>query len=97
MMPIKDPTESVVVEFDFDGEMESVTSAVVTATVHSGTDANPSGILYAAPQVSGDKVTQRIQAGVSGVTYTLRCEATAGLDVVVRSDLLPVKTRAQTT
>lgn len=97
MMPVKDPDESVIVEFDFEGELDSVASAVVEATVHSGgSDPDPSGILYGSPQIVGDKVFQRIIGGISGVTYGLRCEGTSSLDVIVRAELLPVKTRIQT-
>lgn len=93
MMPTKIPTESVVVEFDFSGEMDTIASASVTSAVASGgSDANPSGLLYGAPQIEGDRVKQRIVGGLSGVTYRLTCTATQGLDVIVRTDLLPVKT-----
>ncbi len=92
MMPIKDPSESVVVEFDFGGELSTITSATVAASVQSGTaDPNPSAILYGGVQLDGNKVLQRISGGVSGTTYKLRCEATDGLDVILRADLLPVK------
>lgn len=96
MMPTKDPSESVVVEFDFEGELTSIVSAVVTNTVHDGSDASPSSMLYGTPQIDGTKVLHRVQGGVSGVTYKLRCVATSGMDVIVRSALLPVKTAVQT-
>lgn len=92
MMPEKDPSESVVVEFDFTGELSGITSAVVTATVHSGgTDPDPNNIVYGAPQLDGKYVQQRIYNGLSGVVYKLRCVATNGSDTIVREALLPVK------
>lgn len=92
MMPIKDPEETVTVEFDFTGEMDSIQSAVVTATVQNGTDANPSAILSGTHEIDGSKIYQKITGGVSGVIYRLRCKALNASDTIVRVGLLPVKT-----
>jgi hypothetical protein len=46
-------------------------SAVVTASLYSGTDPNPSAILAGAPVISGSQVTQSITGGVLGNIYEL--------------------------
>lgn len=92
MTPIKDPAESVVLEFDFSSEMSAIGSAVVSVAVHgSGTDAAVATIPDGAPQISGTSVLQRISNGVAGVDYKLRCQATSGSDVLVRADVMPVR------
>lgn len=93
MLPSKDPSESVVVKFDFSGELLSVDQAQVSVSAYRGTDPNPASILLGSPQLDGPAVLQRIQGGLSGVSYNLRCIGQGGADVIVRSDLLPVKTR----
>ena len=47
------------------------TEIVVTVTVLSGIDNSPSLMLFGLPNVSGNKITQNIQAGVPGVIYEL--------------------------
>ena len=62
--------------FDFAQNLpitETISSASVTATVYSGTDASPSAIISGAATISGTKVTQTITAGTIGVTYILTC------------------------
>ena len=62
--------------FDFAQDLaitEDISSASVTATVYSGTDASPSSIISGAATISGTKVTQTITAGTIGVTYILTC------------------------
>lgn len=92
MLPIKDPVESVVVTFNFTGEMPAISVAAVAVSVHKGQDPDPSAVLFGPPQVSGTEVRQRVKNGLSGVTYRLRCVATNGDDVIVRADLMTVKT-----
>ena len=62
--------------FDFSSRLavgETISSASTTATVYSGTDANPSAILNALTTISGGKVTQGVIGGTLGVTYKLVC------------------------
>lgn len=93
MTPIKDPTESVIVEFDFTGEMSDITSAEVSISIHgTGMDADMASMLVGALQIIPPKVLQRVALGVPGVNYKLRCKASHGSDVRVRSDVMPVRT-----
>lgn len=93
MTPIKDPSESVVIEFDFAGEMSVIGSAVVSASVYgTGVDPAVASMLDGAPQVLAPKVLQRVRNGVDGVDYKLRCVATSGSDVLVRAGVMPVRT-----
>lgn len=92
MTPIKDPAESIVLEFDFSSELAAVSSATVAVSVYEGADATPAAMLDGAVQISGASVFQRIEGGVAGVSYTMRCVATSGSDVLVRSDMMPVRT-----
>ena len=55
---------------------ETISSASVTATVYSGTDASPSSIISGGATSSGAQVTQTITGGVIGVTYILTCVIT---------------------
>lgn len=92
----KDPTEVLVLEFDFAAELdaEAITGVTsVAASVLSGTDPSPSGLLYGAPAISGQSVTQVVQAGVATVDYKLKTTiTTSGGRVLVLSGVLPVRT-----
>lgn len=55
---------------------ETISTAVVTATTYSGTDASPSAIISGSATISGSNVTQKITAGTLGVTYLLLCTIT---------------------
>lgn len=93
MTPVKDPSESVVIEFDFANEMSAIGSAIVSASVYGdGVDPAVSTMLDGAPQVLTAKVLQRVRNGVAGVDYKLRCVATSGSDVLVRAGVMPVRT-----
>jgi len=54
----------------------TISSAVTTATVYSGTDASPSALISGSASISGSQVTQSITGGVIGVTYVVQCAAT---------------------
>ena len=65
--------------WDFSNDMaaaETISTKAVTATVHSGTDANAQDIVSGSAAVSGQVVTQLIVDGVEGVTYLLEFEIT---------------------
>ena len=72
--------------FDFTSRLglaETISSAVTTATVYSGTDAAPETVINGAASISGAQVTQSLKAGVVGVTYLVRCVATTSLGQVL--------------
>lgn len=71
---------------------ETISSATVTATVYSGTDASPSSIISGSASISGTQVTQTITAGTSGVTYLLVCAATSSASqAMIQQAYLTVK------
>ena len=55
---------------------EAISTATVTATVLSGTDASANAILSGSAVISGTKITQLVVNGIDGVTYLLRYRAT---------------------
>lgn len=76
---IKPPTDTRIFYFDFTSDLavgETISTQVVTATVYSGTDANPSAIISGVASASGAIVSQKITAGTAGVIYTLLCTIT---------------------
>ena len=89
----KDPGETITVTFDFSRLTTSVSSPSVAISVEAGSDADPEAIRSGTPQVSGALVLQQIVAGLSGVSYHLRCTATgADGSVFVIAGTLPVYT-----
>jgi len=75
----KTPTEQELFGFDFSRLLPSgvtISSAVVTATVIDGTDADPSAMISGSATISGSLVSQLVIGGVAGVTYCLKCAAT---------------------
>jgi len=76
---IKPPTDTRNTYFDFTGDLavaETISTQVTTATVFSGTDANPAAIISGSATASGAIVTQKLTAGTLGVVYTLLCTIT---------------------
>lgn len=66
-------------EFNFISRLqdaETITGAVVTVTVWSGVDANPSAILLAPRTISQQSVLQRVTGGLVGVIYLVTCNIT---------------------
>lgn len=91
LLPEKDPAESVVVEFDFYGELTAPTIATLSVTPINGADPAAASMLDGSYQISGASVLQRIKLGVDKLNYKLRCEAAQGGDVRVRAAILPVR------
>ncbi len=90
-LPEKDPEESVIVEFDFSSELPSIDSAIVEIDIHNDVeDINVLAMLDGPPLIINNIVYQRISNGVDNAIYRLRCTATRGDDIIVRSELLPV-------
>ena len=91
-LPVKDPGESIVMEFDFTADLPAVAAATVTITPDArGGDPNAAAMLVGMPQVAGAVVRQRVQGGIAGVAYVPRCVATNGADVRVLADVLRVQ------
>lgn len=90
----KDPSANFYAVFNFAEFLSAgvtLSSAVVTATVYSGTDATPSSIISGSASVSSPLATQTITGGTEGVTYYLRCVGTlSDSKVAVRTGYLTV-------
>lgn len=91
VLPDKAPTESVVVEFPFDGELTAIDGATLSASVAAGADANPGALFDGPPQIQGANIFQRISGGIVDTNYKLICTATHGDDVRVLAGILPVR------
>jgi hypothetical protein len=79
---VKTTSTPLAVVFDFTQDLtfgESLSSAVVTTTVFSGADSNPSAVTSASPAISGSQVTQAASGGVLGVTYAIVCAVATSL------------------
>jgi hypothetical protein len=91
----KDPAEKKLLVFSFANQVEAgvaIASATVAVLVQTGTDATPAAMLDGVPLINGSDVLQRLQGGISGVDYHLRCLATDGSGLVhLVSAVLPVK------
>ena len=77
--PPKPISSTLNVTFDFTSDLASggtISTKVVTATVYSGADAAPSGIISGAATSSGNVVTQLLTGGTLGVVYQLLCTIT---------------------
>lgn len=96
--PAKDPAEAFPVSFDFGDALigaESISAVEIAVSTRSGTDATPAAILDGAAVQDGAEVVQRIQGGVDGASYLVRCEATTSTGrVLVVAAVLPVRTLA---
>lgn len=94
--PVKDPAEKLTLSFDFTNALvasETITSAVISVSVKSGTDATPANFLDGANQVLGSAVLQNIKAGIDQVSYLVRCVATLSTGrVLVLAGVVPVRT-----
>lgn len=89
----KDPADIIVVAFDFSATAAAVTSPAVSIAVASGIDASAAAMLLNAPTITGAKVLQRVQAGLSGVDYALQCVAYDGENRYTIDAILPVRDR----
>lgn len=71
--------ETFLAKFDFASRLDvgvTISTAVVTCTVYSGTDASPSSMISGADSTSGTIITQAITGGTLGVVYYLLCTIT---------------------
>jgi hypothetical protein len=80
--PSKPVGETINLGVDFVSRLasgETIVSGTVTASLYSGTDPAPAGILSGAASVSGTSVIQTITAGVLGNIYELAYAAVTTL------------------
>ncbi len=89
----KDPEEIVTAGFDFGSFADEVSAPTVDIAVRVGEDADPDAVKLGDPFVSGSWVYQRLQGGVHGVDYSIRCLADAGVDRPLIDAVLPVRSR----
>lgn len=86
--------QQLLLSFDFISYLsgsEIISTPVVTCTVWSGVDANPSAMISGSATVSGSIATQKVIGGVPGVIYYLTCQVSTGLgQVLTQSGFLAV-------
>ena len=58
---------------------ETLSTATVTISVYSGTDASPGSMISGAASISGSQVSQKLTGGVLGVIYEALCTVTTSL------------------
>lgn len=97
LWPPKDPIEKIWVTFSYGPGLEAgetVVSVELEVTLKEGVDATPAAILDGAAQLlSGGRVVQRVQAGVAGAAYQVRCAAaTSSGRVLLLAGVVPVET-----
>lgn len=81
--------ETVTIGFDLVNLLvtgETLGSTTFTATVISGTDPSPSGLISGSASVVGSEVSQKITGGVDGVVYEIRAE----VDTSVGHTFIPI-------
>lgn len=94
-LPPKDPSERIVIAFDFGRRLAddaTLLAPAVQASVASGEDEDPGAIVSGAAAVIGSRVLQLIVVGADRTDYRLRCqvETSDGQRFVV-SARLPVR------
>jgi hypothetical protein len=62
---------------------ESISSAVVSASVYAGVDPLPANIILSTPTITGSVVAQGITGGIMGTIYELLYAATTSLNQVI--------------
>jgi hypothetical protein len=89
----KDPRESIIVSMDFTKLLsagESITSASTTSAAVISSDPNAGDMITGPTTVTGNISSQRIEGGLSGVTYLLSAIAVTdqGNTIVLSGQLL---------
>lgn len=91
----KDPSEVILLGFDFSNLTTLITGtpSVVCTRIGGKADNNPASMVLGAAAVqSGYRVVQRIQGGVNGTDYELRCTvSTSDNQTFVKVGHLPVR------
>lgn len=70
--------ETRTIKADFISDLaagETISSASVTCTLYSGTDASPSSLISGSASISGSEVSQKITGGTEGNVYKLSFSA----------------------
>lgn len=84
--PSKTSAETKLLTFDFSSDLgagETLSSAVASCVVWSGTDSAPSSMISGALAISGGLITQLFTGGVAGVIYIISMLATTSLGQVI--------------
>jgi hypothetical protein len=71
--------ETRLLAFDFGSLLassETISTQSVAATVYTGTDASPSGVISGSATASGSVVSQKVTGGTAGNIYNLICTVT---------------------
>jgi hypothetical protein len=95
LLPAKNPGEVINVTFAYSTELGStetiIGTPVVSCSLISGVDPNPSAMLNGIPTVQISNVVQEIVGGLDGCTYQLSClAALSSTRVLARIGILPV-------
>ena len=72
--------------FDFSSYLttgETISTAVPSCAVWSGTDASPSSLISGASAISGALVTQLFAGGLAGVIYVVQMVATTSIGQIL--------------
>lgn len=80
--PAKHVSANILLPFDFISVLssgETLTSAEVTISVHSGVDAAAASMISGAASITGFIVSQLVIDGEIGVIYLLNCAVTTSL------------------
>lgn len=96
LWPVKDPIEKLWATFVYAPALEAgevILSAALSVTLKQGVDATPAAILDGpAVILAGGRVTQRVQSGIDGASYLIRCAATTSTGrVLLLAGIVPVK------
>jgi len=78
----KPSTDSLNYKFNFLSQLapgETISTAVTTASVYTGVDANAAAVVSGVASISGTQVTQLLVGGVPGVVYQILCTITTSL------------------
>jgi hypothetical protein len=88
----KDPSERIIVTFDFGALATAVSAPVVSVESAGGAaDATPAAMLSGSPTITDAKVLQLVVGGVANADYKLRCQADDGAQRYVVADVLQVR------
>lgn len=83
----KDPTETILVSFDYANlfveSAEYISGSTWTIVLLSGIDATPSALLSGNPQINGPIISHLITAGVNGCSYAIQVRITTNLGQVL--------------
>ena len=94
-LDIKDPEESVLMEFDFSDAAASVSLIECKAEAVRNVDDNANAILDADAvdnSVNGAKVFQRIHGGLDKVNYGVECKVLTDTgDILLLAAIVPVR------